>query len=396
MYNTCKISDLPDKELLLAYKETGKTAYMGELFNRHLPFIYGVCLKYLNDDDKTKTTVIQIFDDLLFKIVDYKIDSFRTWIYGVSKNYCLQISQNEEPFIKVDIDSDDAEFDNIACPVNNNVKRIKRYVTKRTFSKSHQRKRLQLLTTIFIIAGFICISAIFFLYARDTSDQGRDHTPLFASAYPVAVAVPTAPAIPVTPVAPTAPVVVDDQSAETPDSSQIEETKDAAPQDNPVDSEEIGVTNKQKEQPAHVKKVQSKASSDEISVPNDRYTLSNEETQAILSQDHQTHIEEYTQPVQIQETPQSVTKQAQQSVTGYAAFNRYVEKNRKSLKDNNHKELHGKVILMFKVNDRGRPVDIAVLRPFCREADREAVRLLQNGPDWIADNKTIARVEVDF
>jgi len=80
---------------------------------------------------------------------------------------------------------------------------------------------------------------------------------------------------------------------------------------------------------------------------------------------------------------------------GNEAYNSYIEQNRRQIKDANYENQHGKVILMFHVNKQGRPVDIAILRALCPEADKEAIRILQNGPDWTFSEMT-ARLEVNF
>ena len=109
MINNNNISKLSDEELLLSHKSSGKNIYIGELFNRYLPLIYGVCLKYLKDADNAQEAIIQLFDNLLFNIEYYEIDSFRLWIYNVTKNHCLQILRNEEQSIMVDFDDNDIE-----------------------------------------------------------------------------------------------------------------------------------------------------------------------------------------------------------------------------------------------------------------------------------------------
>jgi len=131
-----------------------------------------------------------------------------------------------------------------------------------------------------------------------------------------------------------------------------------------------------------------------------QYTLSNEETQALLL--------EYNKPVEtkkttgnlIQPQPQSQTQSQTQPETpkpakGNEAYNDYIAQNRQQLEDANCDNQHGKVILMFHVNKQGRPTDIAILRSLCPAADREAVRLLQNGPNWTVGDQA-ARLEVAF
>jgi len=114
MFGRNNLSELTDEDLLFSNKESGNSIYMGELFNRYLPLLYGVCLKYLKDADNARDAVMQLFENLLYKITDYEIDTFRPWIYSVVKNHCLQILQKEDLIIKVDINDDTTESDSIA------------------------------------------------------------------------------------------------------------------------------------------------------------------------------------------------------------------------------------------------------------------------------------------
>ena len=88
--------------------------------------------------------------------------------------------------------------------------------------------------------------------------------------------------------------------------------------------------------------------------------------------------------------------QAQRSTTVPRALNDYVRKNRRSLSDPDCANQHGKVILLFKVDKGGHPVDITVFRSLCQAADKEAVRLLVNGPAWPSNGDNFTRWEVTF
>lgn len=98
------ISTYSDSELLQLYKETGKSDYFGELYNRYIPLLYGLCLKYLQEEEKAQDAVMQLFEDLLPKLSRYEIREFRTWIYSVAKNHCFQLLRKENPEIATDFD----------------------------------------------------------------------------------------------------------------------------------------------------------------------------------------------------------------------------------------------------------------------------------------------------
>ena len=65
--------------------KSGETEYFGELYNRYIPLLYGVCLKYLKDEARAQDAVMELFEDLLPKVTHYEIKTFRTWIYRVVK-----------------------------------------------------------------------------------------------------------------------------------------------------------------------------------------------------------------------------------------------------------------------------------------------------------------------
>ena len=65
------ISKLSDEELLTHYTKSGDTEYFGELYNRYIPLLYGLCLKYLQDEDRAQEAVMQLFEDLLPETGNY-------------------------------------------------------------------------------------------------------------------------------------------------------------------------------------------------------------------------------------------------------------------------------------------------------------------------------------
>lgn len=82
--------------------KSGDTEYFGELYNRYIPLIYGLCLKYLQDEDRAQEAVMQLFEDLLVKVSNYEINVFKPWLYRVAKNHCLQILRKENKEISLD------------------------------------------------------------------------------------------------------------------------------------------------------------------------------------------------------------------------------------------------------------------------------------------------------
>ncbi len=95
---------MTDEELLALYRETGRSDCFGQLYNRYIPLVYGLCLKYLQQIEKAQDAVMQIYEDIAPKVSNYDIKVFRTWLYSVARNHCLQILRKEKHEISVDFD----------------------------------------------------------------------------------------------------------------------------------------------------------------------------------------------------------------------------------------------------------------------------------------------------
>ncbi|OFX86064.1 MAG: hypothetical protein A2W99_16415 [Bacteroidetes bacterium GWF2_33_16] len=80
---------MSDSDMLQQYIETGNLEVLGEVYNQYIHLVYGVCLKYLNNRDESKDAVNRIFELLITEIHKFEIKNFRSWLYVVTKNYCL-------------------------------------------------------------------------------------------------------------------------------------------------------------------------------------------------------------------------------------------------------------------------------------------------------------------
>jgi len=89
-FNHTKQPDPVTDELLLKrYRETEDLAVLGKLFQAHAPMVYYVCKRYLQDPEQSKDAVMQIFEELIVKVNKQEINKFGSWLYVLSRNYCL-------------------------------------------------------------------------------------------------------------------------------------------------------------------------------------------------------------------------------------------------------------------------------------------------------------------
>lgn len=80
---------LTDKELIALFKESEDMAVLGELYQRYMELVYGVCLKYFKEPETAKDSVIHIFEELVTKLKKHEVDNFKGWLHQVAKNHCL-------------------------------------------------------------------------------------------------------------------------------------------------------------------------------------------------------------------------------------------------------------------------------------------------------------------
>ena len=80
---------LPDNSLIEQYRSTGDINYLGELYARYMHLVYGVGLKYLGNREEAKDAVMQIFEKLVSEVGRYEVRQFKSWLYVLTKNYCL-------------------------------------------------------------------------------------------------------------------------------------------------------------------------------------------------------------------------------------------------------------------------------------------------------------------
>lgn len=87
--NKNSYNNISDNDLLENYYSTGNNQWLGVLLQRYTLLLFGVCMKYLKNEEEAKDAVQQIFLKVLVEAEKYKIDFFKSWLYMVCRNHCL-------------------------------------------------------------------------------------------------------------------------------------------------------------------------------------------------------------------------------------------------------------------------------------------------------------------
>ncbi|MFD0794605.1 RNA polymerase sigma factor [Mucilaginibacter litoreus] len=99
-----KPEDTDDEQLLGSYRRTRNLKLLGSLYERYMPLVYGVALKYLKEEEQAQDAVMSIFEELAQKVHQHDIQQFRSWLYVLSRNYCLMQLRSSKKMETVGLD----------------------------------------------------------------------------------------------------------------------------------------------------------------------------------------------------------------------------------------------------------------------------------------------------
>jgi len=87
--NIKKHQHADDRELLENFYRDKDNEWLGIILQRYTLLIYGVCMKYLRNEEDAKDSVQQVFLKVINELQKYKVEYFKSWLYMIAKNHCL-------------------------------------------------------------------------------------------------------------------------------------------------------------------------------------------------------------------------------------------------------------------------------------------------------------------
>lgn len=85
-----------DISLINRFKKSDDKDCIGILFERYTYLVYGICMKYLKDEEKCKDAVMEVFEKVMQEIHKHEISNFSSWLHSVTRNYCLMQLRSEK------------------------------------------------------------------------------------------------------------------------------------------------------------------------------------------------------------------------------------------------------------------------------------------------------------
>ena len=112
---TIKTTSFTDSELLQQYQQQKNQQTLAELYLRYSELAYGVCMKYLEDQEAAKDAVMNIYQELVEKAKNHAIDNFKSWLYVLAKNHCLmELRKNKRnPIVSFDQSVQSEDFSHL-------------------------------------------------------------------------------------------------------------------------------------------------------------------------------------------------------------------------------------------------------------------------------------------
>jgi RNA polymerase sigma factor (sigma-70 family) len=80
---------MTDAEIQERFYQDGNNEWLGILLQRYTLLLYGVCMKYIRNEDEAKDAVQQIFLKAITELQKYRVDYFKSWLYMMARNHCL-------------------------------------------------------------------------------------------------------------------------------------------------------------------------------------------------------------------------------------------------------------------------------------------------------------------
>jgi RNA polymerase sigma factor (sigma-70 family) len=100
--NKDRFAHITDQELLERFHADGNNEWLGILLQRYTLLLFGVCMKYLKNEEEAKDSVQQIFLKCITELSKYKVEYFKSWLYMVARNFCLMKLRDKH--VNVDIE----------------------------------------------------------------------------------------------------------------------------------------------------------------------------------------------------------------------------------------------------------------------------------------------------
>lgn len=88
-----------DDELIVLYRQSNDSRWLGTLLDRHTLLLLGIAMKYLKDRHSAEDAVQQVFIKTITAFPKEPIQNFKGWLYILMRNHCFGILRASDRFM---------------------------------------------------------------------------------------------------------------------------------------------------------------------------------------------------------------------------------------------------------------------------------------------------------
>lgn len=85
-----------DLASIRAYKTSRELRDLTGFFQKYMGLMYGVCLKYLKEEERAKDAVMEIYEKLAKKLLKHEVSNPKSWLFTLVKNHCFEILRSKK------------------------------------------------------------------------------------------------------------------------------------------------------------------------------------------------------------------------------------------------------------------------------------------------------------
>lgn len=93
---------IDEASLMAKFRADGNTEWLGIILERFTLVLFGVCMKYLKEEEAAKDAVQQVFLKALSEVPKYEIENIGGWLYQVARNHCLSLLRSKKEYMSED------------------------------------------------------------------------------------------------------------------------------------------------------------------------------------------------------------------------------------------------------------------------------------------------------
>ena len=98
------VRKLSDEEIISLYKDKQWTSCIDELYQRYAHMVFGVCMKYVKQNENAEDLTLSLFASLTEKLLHHQVQHFKSWLYVLSRNHCLMQLRKNKKHDEINID----------------------------------------------------------------------------------------------------------------------------------------------------------------------------------------------------------------------------------------------------------------------------------------------------